>query len=143
MIGFLGSFQHQIDEKGRLSLPASFRRGSAEQPLVLVHVFPDALTLYPQEAWAEVQVRLRDAMRLQPQSRAWVLRVTANALEVVPDKQGRILVPQRLQDAVGISGPTLVVGAIDRIELWNPDRFAAATDQAAPDAERLVHQIFG
>jgi MraZ protein len=143
MIGFLGSFQHQIDEKGRLSLPASFRRGSAEQPFVLVHVFPDALTLYPQQAWAEVEVRLRDAMRLQPEARAWVLRVTANALEVVPDKAGRILVPQRLQDAVGITGPALVVGAIDRIELWSPDRFAAATDQAAPDAERLVHQIFG
>jgi MraZ protein len=143
MIGFLGSFQHQIDEKGRLSLPASFRRGSAEQPLVLVHVFPDALTLYPQQTWAEVEVRLRDAMRLQPQARPWVLRVTANALEVVPDKQGRILVPQRLQEAVGIAGSTLVVGAIDRIELWSPDRFAAVTDQAAPDAERLVHQIFG
>ena len=143
MIGFLGSFQHQIDEKGRLSLPASFRRGSAEQPLVLVHVFPDALTLYPQQAWAEVEVRLREAMRLQPQARPWVLRVTANAVEVVPDKQGRILVPQRLQEAVGITGPTLVVGAIDRIELWNPERFSAVTAEAAPEAERLVHQIFG
>jgi MraZ protein len=143
MTGFLGSYQHQVDEKGRLSLPASFRRESAEQPMVLVHVFPDALTLYPEPAWAEVQVRLREAMRLQPQARAWVLRVTANAVEVVPDKQGRILVPQRLQEAVGIAGPTLVVGAIDRIELWNPDRFAATTEQAAPDGERLVHQIFG
>jgi len=142
MSGFLGSYQHQIDEKGRLSLPASFRR-ETEQPLVLVHVFPDALTLYPQEAWAEVQVRLREVLRLQPQARPWVLRVTANAVEVEPDKQGRILVPQRLQEAVGITGPTLIVGAIDRIELWNPERFSAATAEAAPDGERLVHQIFG
>ena len=142
MGGYLGSYQHQIDEKGRLSLPASFRRGG-EQPLVLVHVFPDALTLYPESAWAEVEVRLREVLRLQPQARPWVLRVTSNAVEVVPDKQGRVLVPQRMQDAVGIAGPTLVVGAIDRIELWNPERFANATAQAAPEAERLVHQIFG
>ncbi|HEX8903647.1 MAG TPA: division/cell wall cluster transcriptional repressor MraZ, partial [Longimicrobiaceae bacterium] len=62
-------------------------------------------------------------------------------VEVVPDKQGRILVPQRMQDAVGIAGPTLVVGVIDRIELWNPERFAETTSAAAPD-ETFTHQIF-
>jgi MraZ protein len=72
-----------------------------------------------------------------------VLRVTANAVEVVPDKQGRILVPQRLQDAVGISGPTLEVGAIDRIELWDPERFAAATAEPPAEAARFMHEIFG
>jgi MraZ protein len=142
MSGYLGSFQHQIDEKGRLSLPAQFRRESGEQTLVLVHVFPESLTLYPPATWAGVETRLRDAMRGSPSARAWALRVTANAVEVVPDKQGRILVPQRMQDAVGIAGPALVVGAIDRIELWNPERFAAAT-APADQAESITNQIFG
>jgi len=142
MTGYLGSFQHQIDEKGRLSLPAQFRRGSHDQPLVLVQVFPNALTLYPERSWVEVEQRLREMMRLQPAARSYVLGVTANAVEVVPDKQGRILVPQRLQDAVGIAGPTLVVGAIDRIELWSPDRFAAAVAEPVAAAERFTHQIF-
>jgi MraZ protein len=143
MSGYLGSFLHQIDEKGRLSLPSSFRREASERPLVLVHVFPDALTLYPEEAWEEVEKRLREMLRLQPQARPFVLRVTANAVEVAPDKAGRILVPQRLQEAVGIAGSTLVVGAIDRIELWNPDRFAAVTAAEVPEAERFLHQVFG
>ena len=143
MSGYLGSYQHQIDEKGRMSLPAQFRKENPEQPLVLVHVFPNALTLYPESSWAEVERRLREMMRLQPTARNYVLSVTSNAVEVVPDKQGRILVPQRLQDAVGISGPTLIVGAIDRIELWSPDRFAAAVAEPVPDAERFTHQIFG
>jgi len=143
MSGYLGSFEHRIDEKDRLSLPAQFRRESGEQTLVLVHVFPESLTLYPEASWAQVEGRLREMMRLQPAARAYVLRVTANAVEVVPDKQGRILVPQRLQDAVGITGPTLVVGAIDRIELWNPERFAAATAEPPADADRFMHQIFG
>lgn len=143
MTGFLGSFQHNIDEKGRLSLPASFRREGQDQPFVLVHVFPEALTLYPRSAWADVEGRLREVLRLQPQARPWVLKVTANACEVVPDRQGRILVPQRLQEAVGIAGPTLVVGAIDRIELWDPARFTAATEAPVPDAARFMHQIFG
>lgn len=140
MSGYLGSFQHQIDEKGRLSLPAQFRREAEGQPLVLVHVFPPNLTLFPQDTWAEMEQRLREAMRSSPESRARAVRITANAVEVAPDKQGRILVPQRMQDAVGIAGPTLVVGAIDRIELWNPDRFAAGAADA-PD-ENFTHQIF-
>jgi MraZ protein len=143
MSGYLGSYQHQIDEKGRLSLPAAFRREGAEEPMVLVHAFPEALTLYPQGSWREVETRLREMLRLNPQARAYVLRITANAVEVVPDRQGRILVPQRLQEAVGIAGPTLVVGAIDRIELWNPDRFGAVTAEPVADAERFTHQVFG
>lgn len=143
MSGYLGSYLHQVDDKGRLNLPASFRRDTSERPLVLVHAFPDALTLYPEPAWTEVERRLRELLRLQPQSRSYVLGVTANAVEVTPDRQGRILVPARLQDAVGIAGPVLVVGALDRIELWNPDRFAATIQMPVPEAERLTHQVFG
>jgi MraZ protein len=60
----------------------------------------------------------------------------------VPDGQGRILVPARMQKEVGIAGPTLIVGAIDRIELWNPETFDALTAQAVPDVELLAHEIF-
>lgn len=143
MRGFLGSYLHQIDDKGRLNLPAPFRRDHPEQPLVLVHVFPDALTLYPEPAWTEVEGRLRELLRLQPEARSYVLSVTANAVEVVPDRQGRILVPQRLQEAVGLQGPTLVVGAIDRIELWHPDRFHTTVSSQASGFGRYTHQIFG
>jgi MraZ protein len=143
MRGFLGSYLHQIDEKGRLNLPASFRRESPDRPMVLVHVFDSALTLYPEPAWAEVEGRLRELLRLQPQARPYVLSVTANAVEVAPDRQGRILVPQRLQEVVGLQGPVLVVGAIDRIELWNPGRFQASVSSRAQDFDRYTHQIFG
>lgn len=141
MSGFLGSYTHQIDEKGRLSLPASFRRDGKE-PLVLVHVNPDSLTLFPRDIWGEMEGRLRDMLRRNPKARPYVLKVTANAVEVVPDGQGRILVPARMQREVGIAGPTLIVGAIDRIELWNPETFDAVTAQAVPDVELLAHEIF-
>ena len=142
MSGYLGSFQHQVDEKGRLSLPAQFRRESGGQTLVLVHVFPDSLTLYPESTWEGVQEKLRDAMRGSPANRAWALRLTANAVEVEPDKQGRILVPQRMQDAVGIAGAALVVGAIDRIEIWNPERFTAVT-APAEQTDDITLKVFG
>jgi MraZ protein len=142
MSGFLGSYTHQIDEKGRLSLPASFRRDGGEEPLILVHVNSESLTLFPRPVWSVMEERLRDMLRRNPKARPYVLRVTANAVEVVPDKQGRIMVPQRMQKEVGIDGPALIVGAMDRIELWNPEAFEAVTAQAVPDEELLAHEIF-
>ena len=143
MSGFLGSFRHQIDDKGRVSLPASFRRDAAEQPLVLVQVHPNALTLYPQATWEGVEGRLRELLRLQPSSRPYVLSVTANAVEVAPDKQGRILIPQRMLQAVEIAESALLVGSIDRVELWNPDRFDAIVSQGGAEFERFSGQVFG
>ncbi|HEU0297940.1 MAG TPA: hypothetical protein VFR37_00755 [Longimicrobium sp.] len=142
MSGFLGSYTHQIDEKGRLSLPAPFRKERGDEPLVLVHVNPDSLTLFPRKVWSQMEERLRDVLRRNPGARPYVLKVTANATEVAPDGQGRILVPQRMQKDAGITGPTLVVGAIDRIELWDPARFEALTARPVPDQELLAHEIF-
>jgi MraZ protein len=143
MSGFLGSFRHQIDEKGRLSLPASFRRDATEQPLVMVQVHADALTLYPEATWEGVEGRLRELLRLQPTSRPYVLGVTSNAVEVTPDRQGRILVPQRLLDAVGIEDAALLVGVIDRVEIWSPARFDAVVGERRADFDRFAGQVFG
>lgn len=142
MSGFLGSYVHQIDEKGRLSLPASFRRAVGESPLVVVQAHDTALTLYPEASWREVEVRLLELLRRQPESRSYVLGITARASEVVPDKQGRILMPQRLMQAIGMSDAALVVGLIDRIEVWDPERFEATVSETKPEFERYASQVF-
>jgi MraZ protein len=143
MSGFLGSYRHQIDEKGRVSLPAPFRRDAEERPLVLVQVHPQALTLYPEESWAAVEERLLELLRRQPSARANILAITSNAAEVSPDRQGRILVPQRLLAAAGLQEAALLVGVIDRIEIWNPERFDAALAARDEQFDRFTAQIFG
>ena len=143
MSGFLGSYRHQIDDKGRVSLPAPFRRDADARPLVLVQVHPQALTLYPEETWAGVEERLLELLRRQPSSRANVLAITANATEVTPDRQGRILLPQRLITAAGLDDAALLVGVIDRVEIWNPDRFEAAIGARDEQFDRFTAQIFG
>jgi MraZ protein len=142
MSGFLGSYVHQVDEKGRLSLPASFRRGVTEGPLVVVQVHDSVLTLYPESTWKEVEVRLLEMLRKQPESRHFVLGITASAAEVIPDKQGRILIPQRLLQAIKPGESALLVGVIDRIEVWEPARFAAATGERKPEFEAFASQMF-
>ncbi|MFV1987550.1 MAG: division/cell wall cluster transcriptional repressor MraZ [Gemmatimonadota bacterium] len=134
MAGFLGRFLHSVDPKGRISLPAQFRRGRETESFVLIRTQPEALTLYPEEAWKSVQADLLDYMKRQPEHRLNVLRITADAVEVVPDKQGRILIPERMRKAAGVSDEAWVVGAINKIQIWDPARFERATTEDQDDA---------
>lgn len=139
---FLGSYTYTLDEKGRVSLPAPFRRETEEQRFVLLQVYPPALALYPETAWREVEDRLRGVLRNDPDARMWVLRVMSSAVEVTPDAQGRILVPSRLQEAANLEGQVLMVGAIDKVELWNPTAFEGAVGGKEEEFERYAPQIF-
>jgi MraZ protein len=141
LTGFLGSYLHQLDEKGRVALPAAFRRNAGDEGFVLIQGSEPALFLYPQQAWACVEEQLGELMRRQPEARATVLSLTANAVEVVPDKQGRILIPERLQRAARLEGTALIVGVLDKIELWNPELFEGTTREGKAGIEQFVRQI--
>lgn len=138
---FLGSFQHQLDEKGRLSLPAQYRREATDQRFVLVQAYPPALALYPEAAWLEVESRMEQMMR-DPSARMWVLSVMSNAVEVSPDGQGRILIPATLRAAAELDGQALLVGAINKVEIWNPAKFEDAVQGASQDFRKFAADIF-
>ncbi|HET9984694.1 MAG TPA: division/cell wall cluster transcriptional repressor MraZ [Longimicrobiales bacterium] len=139
---FLGSYLFQLDEKGRVALPAAFRREAADQRFVLLQAYAPSLALYPEAEWAGVEERLRDLVKHQPEARLYVLSVMSNAVEVVPDSQGRILIPARLKEAAHLDGQALLVGSIDKIEIWNPGRFEAAIQAGAAGFEQFAPQIF-
>ncbi|HUF49940.1 MAG TPA: division/cell wall cluster transcriptional repressor MraZ [Longimicrobiales bacterium] len=138
---FLGSFQHQLDEKGRVSLPAQFRREATDQRFVLVQAYAPSLALYPETEWLEVEERMQTMMR-DPSARLWVLSVMSNAVEVTPDAQGRILVPAALRAAAELDGQALLVGAINKVEIWNPAKFEAAVRGAAAGFDQFAADIF-
>lgn len=139
---FFGSYVYQLDGKGRVSLPAAFRREAGDQRFVLVQAYKPSLALYPESAWVEVEERLKELMRHQPESRMWVLAMMSNAVDVAPDSQGRILIPQRLQEAAELAGEAQLVGAIDKVEIWNPKLFESAVEAGAGDFSRFAPQIF-
>ena len=141
-VKFLGSYQHQIDEKGRISLPASFRREAADQRFVLVQPYPPALALYPEVEWSQVEDRLTELMGRQSEARMYVLSVMANAVEVTPDAQGRILIPARLKEMAGLGGTALLVGAINKVEVWSPEKFEAAVAAESRKFEPFTAQLF-
>lgn len=138
---FLGSFQHQLDDKGRLSLPAQFRREATDQRFVLVQAYAPALQLYPETEWLEVEERMQ-AMLRDPGARMWVLSVMSNAVEVAPDAQGRILIPASLRTAGELEGQALLVGAINKVEIWNPTKFEEAVRGVTTSMAQFASDIF-
>jgi MraZ protein len=142
--GFLGRYEHQLDDKGRVSLPSAFRREAEGDRFVLLQWEKPYLTLFPADVWQEVQRRLLDFRKSQREAWHHVRAIVSNAVEVVPDKQGRILVPAWLKEAAGLEGTVLMNGNIDRVELWNPDTYRGtvtpATGEHMADIER---QVFG
>ena len=141
--GFLGRYDFQMDEKGRVSLPAAFRREAGGEKFILLQWEKPYLTLFPEEVWADVQVRLLEYRRKEPAARNYVREITANAVEVSPDKQGRILIPGWLQEAASLQGTVVLNGVIDRVEIWDPEEFQRAVHESAEESQRFRHQIFG
>ena len=117
-------------------------REAAEQRFVLIQAYAPSLALYPESEWAAVEERLRELMAHQPDARLYVLSVMSNAVEVTPDGQGRILIPARLKEAAGLEGQVLLVGAIDKVEIWNPKRFEAEVNAGSAGFDRFAPQIF-
>ena len=136
MPGFLGAYEHQLDEKGRVALPSAFRKEAEGSPLVLMHGWDDLhLTLLPEPVWGQLLERLMEVRRTDATAANAVRRLLARATEVSPDKQGRILLPAALQEAAALAGAVVLHGNIDRIELWSPVRFHA-TVETVPEEDR-------
>jgi MraZ protein len=144
--GFLGQYEFQLDQKGRVSLPAEYRRKADGSRFVLLQWERTHLTLFPEEVWEGRMAELLTLRREKPELARVLREVTSRAVEVVPDSQGRMLIPAWLKEKAGLDSAVLLIGALDRIELWNPEVFRETVpDDVQGDAEVVaeMHRIFG
>lgn len=132
---FVGTFEHSLDEKGRVVLPSTFRSYVADRGFL--SKLDGCLGLWTPEEFETVASLLRDRVR-EGQVSSDALRVfAADAAEVRPDSQGRISIPQRLREFAGLERDLIVNGRLDRIEIWSVDRWndvATTADQNLADA---------
>jgi MraZ protein len=129
---FLGEFQHTIDAKGRLAIPAKYR-GRLERGAVLVRGIEQCLYVYTMETW-EAKARELDSRDLEPRQRRMIeRRFFGTAFECELDAQGRIVVPARFRTYAELSGETTIIGARDRFEIWNTARWEAYQDEMATE----------
>jgi MraZ protein len=117
---FLGEYVHTIDEKGRLAVPARFRADLAAG-LVVTRGIDRCLAIYPLEEWKRLAEQVSALPITDRRARAFRRLVFANASDVIPDKQGRVLIPPRLREYAGINGEVVVTGLDTYIEVWGPE----------------------
>jgi MraZ protein len=122
---FRGRFQHRIDPKGRLSVPAKFRDALAPYDGNLVIVPNDhCLEVHPLEEWQRIETKLREQPIFDPEVRELSRIYVSNAKEATLDAAGRILIPPDLREKAGLSKEvTLVGGGLPQFELWDRARF--------------------
>lgn len=134
---FLGEYQHNLDAKGRLIVPAKFREDLGDS-CVITKGLDGCLFVYPMEAWSELFSKLQALPMTKRDARAFVRTFLAGATEVDCDKQGRIGIPQSLQDYADFDKTVMLIGVADRIELWSEDRWRAYASQGEASFEQLA-----
>jgi MraZ protein len=128
---FLGEFEHAIDDKGRLAIPARFR-AALEDGLVMTRGVERCLVIYDTESWRDVSDRVRNLNSWQEDARRMQRHFFSGAVPAQADKLGRVVVPQFLRTYAEIETEVTVVGVADRIEVWA----RAAWQRQRSDAER-------
>jgi MraZ protein len=134
---FSGKYYYTVDPKGRVVIPAPFREiisANYSPKLYIVNAaFERCLHLYPLEEWTKLEDKVRALPRMDEAVRFFLRRVIASAIEVEVDRQGRFLVPQAHREDAGINGDVVIVGLIEKIELWDKAEWSSATDPSRID----------
>lgn len=132
---FLGTFQHTVDDKGRLTLPAKWR-DELESDLVITYGLDECLFVFAQSRFKTIAEKVAAQGFESPNARDWSRYLLGNAETIELDKQGRVLISQNLRSRFALNGEVVVVGLFDRIEIWEPKKHQAmhARIMAEPSA---------
>jgi transcriptional regulator MraZ len=114
----LGTHEHTLDDKSRLTLPAKFRQAFAGGVVVTRGLDP-CLVAYPRDEWTRSQSRIAELDTLSGAARSLQRAVYANAVEGDLDKQGRIVIPAALKEFAALDRDVVVAGVNDHLEIWD------------------------
>ena len=138
---FLGTHSPRLDDKGRLFLPAKFRDELAEG-IVITKGQERCLYVFPMAEFQRVTEAMSQAPVTQKAVRDYSRVFFASASDEVPDKQGRITIPPLLKEYSGLAREVVVIGALNRVEIWDPDRIAAWEDEHSQTFADMSEDVF-
>jgi MraZ protein len=124
---FLGTHTPRLDDKGRLALPARFRP-ELEGGLVICKGQEHCLFIYPSAEFHQITTKLRSAPVTDVKVRNYSRILFASAFPDTPDGQGRITIPPTLREYARLSKECVVIGASNRIEVWDAESWQAYLD---------------
>lgn len=140
---FIGEYAHSLDEKGRLALPAKFRR-QLREGVVVTRGLDTCLFVYPKQEWEQLAQKLAALPITNKQSRAFARLMLAGASDASLDSQGRIMVPEHLRQFAGLTKHAVVAGLYNRMEIWNEDswlQYKAATEKESENIAEAMGEL--
>ncbi|MFZ1976487.1 MAG: division/cell wall cluster transcriptional repressor MraZ [Bacteroidota bacterium] len=145
MSSFKGRYSYSVDEKGRIALPAKLRKNvasSAKGNFVITRGFEKCLYVYPQDEWNTLEQNVRSLSFLDAKQRNFNRTLFQWAADSQLDSQSRITVQQDLLDYAGIKNEVIVLGVLDRIELWSPSVYDEFQKIQPVTYETVAEQVF-
>jgi len=137
---FLGEFDHAIDDKSRLAIPARFR-AQLEEGLVMTRGVERCLVIYDLDAWRGVSDRIRNLNAWQEDARRMQRHFFSGAVTAQPDKLGRVVIPQFLRTYAQLEDDVTVVGVADRVEVWSRTEWQRQRADAERDSAELAEHL--
>src|ERR671939_1540904 len=136
----LCAYEHTIDDKNRLTLPAKFRQAFADG-VVVTRGMDGCLYAYPRDEWRDsVEARLRELDPLSREGRLMHRYFYSGAAEAELDKQGRVMVPATLGEYAGLGKEVVVAGIHDHLEIWDRAAWRAHLDEIEGSAEDVAER---
>lgn len=125
---FMGEYQHNIDSKGRLIVPAKFREGLGTV-FVITKGLDNCLFVYTNDEWKVFEEKIKKLPLTNKDVRKFVRFFFSGAIECETDNQGRVMIPQNLREYAGIKKEVISIGVSNRIEIWSKENWVEYNDE--------------
>jgi MraZ protein len=137
---FLGTHAPRLDDKGRLFLPAKFRDELLEG-LVITRGQERCLYVWPMAEFVDLTAQMRQTPVTNKRVRDFMRMMFAGASDETPDKQGRVTIPATLRGYAGLSRDCIVIGAMNRLEIWDAESWTDYSDQQEAAFSDLSEEV--
>ena len=145
MSSFKGSFNYTVDNKGRINIPAKMRKNlapEANNAFVVTRGFEPCIFMYPNDEWVKREAEIGSLQQTEPKDRYFTRMLLQYATDTELDGQHRIILPKELMEYAKINGEVFILGAYDRIEVWNPAEFKKYLEDQQEDYLTVASKVF-
>lgn len=137
---FLGEFQHTIDDKGRIIIPAKFREALGTE-FIITRGLDNCLFVYPRQEWNQLEQKLKQLPMMKSDARAFTRFFFSGASECEWDKQGRVNVPAQLREYAKLDKECVVIGVSTRVEIWDKATWEAYNQQSQESFNEIAEKL--
>jgi MraZ protein len=136
----IGEFKHNLDQKGRVSIPAKFRQKFAEG-LILTRGIDQCVFGFPKPEWEKLVNKITNLPLSQANARAFARLMLSGAFEAEIDNQGRVLIPEVLRKYAHLEKKVVIVGMYNRIEIWDEKKWEEYKKQSEENSQEIAERL--